>query len=35
MTSDQINLVQISFRQVLPLAETAATVFYKRLFQLD
>ncbi len=35
MTSDQINLVQASFRQVLPLAETAAKVFYKRLFELD
>ena len=35
MTSEQINLVQASFRQVLPLAETAAKVFYKRLFELD
>jgi hemoglobin-like flavoprotein len=35
MTKDQINLVQTSFRQVLPLAETAARVFYKRLFELD
>jgi hemoglobin-like flavoprotein len=35
MTSDQINLVQSSFRQVLPQAETAAKVFYKRLFELD
>lgn len=35
MTSDQINLVQASFRQVLPQAETAAKVFYKRLFELD
>lgn len=35
MTSDQINLVQASFRQVMPLAETAAKVFYKRLFELD
>lgn len=35
MTSDQINLVQASFRQVMPLAETAAKVFYQRLFELD
>ena len=35
MTSNQIELVQSSFRQVLPLAETAARVFYKRLFELD
>lgn len=35
MTTDQINLVQASFRQVLPVAETAAKVFYKRLFERD
>lgn len=35
MTSDQIKMVQASFRQVMPLAETAAKVFYKRLFELD
>lgn len=35
MTSNQINLVQASFRQVMPLAEAAAKVFYKRLFELD
>jgi len=35
MTSNQINLVQASFRQVMPLAETAAKIFYERLFELD
>ena len=35
MTSNQINLVKASFRQVLPQAETAAKVFYRRLFELD
>ena len=35
MTIDQINLVQTSFRQIMPLAETAAKVFYKRLFERD
>jgi hemoglobin-like flavoprotein len=35
MTSEQINLVQASFRRVLPLAETAAKLFYERLFELD
>jgi hemoglobin-like flavoprotein len=35
MTNDQINMVQSSFRQVLPLANSAAKIFYKRLFELD
>ena len=35
MTNDQITLVQASFQQVLPQAETAAEVFYKRLFERD
>ena len=35
MTPQQIALVQESFRKVLPIAETAATIFYARLFELD
>lgn len=35
MTPDQIDLVQASWKQVLPVAETAAQMFYGRLFFLD
>ena len=35
MTNEQIKLVQDSFRQVTPNAETAAQLFYARLFELD
>jgi len=35
MTNEQIKLVQDSFRQVRPIAETAAQLFYARLFELD
>ena len=35
MTPQQITLVQESFRKVLPISETAATIFYARLFELD
>jgi hemoglobin-like flavoprotein len=35
MTPEQIALVQISFAQVLPIADTAAALFYGRLFELD
>lgn len=35
MTPNQIALVQRSWTQVLPLAETAAQMFYERLFTLD
>ena len=35
MTNAQIKLVQDSFRQVAPIAETAAQLFYARLFELD
>jgi hemoglobin-like flavoprotein len=35
MTSDQMKLVQASFAQVAPIAETAAALFYARLFELD
>lgn len=35
MTNDQINMVQSSFRKVLPLADSTAAIFYKRLFELE
>jgi len=35
MTNEQIKLVQDSFREVGPIAETAAQLFYARLFELD
>ena len=35
MTNEQIKLVQDSFNQVAPIAETAAQLFYARLFTLD
>jgi len=35
LTSQQINLVQRSWSQVLPIADTAASLFYGRLFELD
>lgn len=35
MTPDQIKLVQSSWTQVAPIAETAANLFYTRLFELD
>ena len=35
MTNQQIKLVQDSFKQVAPIAETAAQLFYARLFELD
>ena len=35
MNAQQITLVQQSFAQVIPIAETAATLFYDRLFILD
>lgn len=35
MTNDQIKLVQDSFRQIGPIAEIAAQLFYARLFELD
>jgi nitric oxide dioxygenase len=33
MTPNQIGLVQASFRQVAPIAATAADLFYSRLFE--
>ena len=35
MTGEQIALVQASFRQVVPIADAAAQLFYARLFDLD
>src|SRR5215510_3863080 len=35
ITNQQIKLVQDSFKQVAPIAETAAQLFYARLFELD
>jgi len=35
VTKQQITLVQDSFKQVAPIAETAAQLFYARLFELD
>ena len=35
MTPEQIALVQASFAQVVPIADTAAALFYRRLFELD
>jgi nitric oxide dioxygenase len=34
MTPSQIDLVQSSFRKVAPIAETAAELFYGRLFEI-
>ncbi len=35
MNSEQINLVQSSFKDVRPIAVVAAEIFYARLFALD
>ena len=35
MTPEHIKLYQASFAQVLPIADTAAGIFYARLFELD
>jgi nitric oxide dioxygenase len=34
MTQDQVNLVQQSFAKVAPISETAAVIFYDRLFEI-
>jgi hemoglobin-like flavoprotein len=34
MTSDQVQLVQQSFAKVAPISETAAVLFYDRLFDI-
>jgi hemoglobin-like flavoprotein len=35
MTPEQVTLVQESFELVVPIADTAAVLFYDRLFELD
>ena len=35
MTPEQVFLVQRSWRQVLPIADTAAEIFYTKLFTMD
>ncbi len=35
MTPEQITLVKSSWQQVLPIKDTAAGLFYNRLFELD
>ena len=35
MTLDQKQLVQKTWEKVLPISESAATLFYRRLFELD
>ncbi len=34
MTPEQVKLVQRSFAKVVPISETAATIFYDRLFEI-
>lgn len=35
MTPEQIKMVQASWKQVLPISEQAAEIFYSRLFETD
>ena len=35
MTPEHIRLVQASWRRVLPIKNTAAQLFYQRLFEID
>ena len=35
MTPHQIQLVQSTWKQVIPISGTAATIFYNRLFEID
>ena len=35
MTPDQKHLVRESWKQVVPTAEAAAELFYRRLFEID
>ena len=35
MDAQQINLVQKSWSKILPISETAAELFYNRLFEID
>ncbi|MFN3655919.1 MAG: globin family protein [Pseudolabrys sp.] len=34
MSPDQVSLVQASFRKIVPIADTAADLFYDRLFDI-
>ncbi|MGB8487951.1 MAG: hemin receptor, partial [Xanthobacteraceae bacterium] len=34
MTPDQVKAVQASFAKVAPIADTAAGIFYSRLFEI-
>jgi nitric oxide dioxygenase len=34
MTPNQVDLIQASFAKVVPIADTAATIFYGRLFEI-
>ena len=34
MTPDQITLIQDSFKKVAPISDTAAAIFYERLFEI-
>ena len=35
MKKEQVQLVQQTFMKVLPIADLAAELFYKRLFEID
>jgi len=35
MTPEQIAIVQTTFRSVAPISDTAAQLFYGKLFELD
>src|SRR3954449_11017598 len=35
MTPDQKQIVQETWKQVVPIADSAAEVFYRRLFEID
>jgi hemoglobin-like flavoprotein len=35
MTSEQTAIVQATWQKVVPIADTAATLFYDRLFEID
>jgi hemoglobin-like flavoprotein len=35
MTPHQVNLVQTTWQQVVPIASQAAALFYRRLFEID
>jgi len=35
MTPDQVRLVQESWKKVVPIGDTAANLFYDRLFEID